>query len=62
MSTKAFNSTPKRLVEKDGVLKLEVIENYTPASSEIPGETVQKMNDGFAERVEALKSTFLRAK
>ena len=62
MSTKAFNSTPKRLVEKDGVLKLEVIENYTPANPEIPGETIQKMNDSFAKKVEALKSSLLKAK
>lgn len=62
MSDKAFDSTPKRLVEKDDVLKLEVIKNYTPANPDIPGETIQKMNDSFAKKVDALKSSLSKAK
>jgi hypothetical protein len=62
MSTEGFNSTPKRLMEKDGVLKLEIIENYTPANPEIPWEIIQKRNDIFAKKVEALKSSLLKAK
>ncbi len=63
MSNKAFNSIPKRLVEdKDGALKLEIIENYTPANPAIAEEVIEKMNGSFAGKVEALKRNLFKAK
>ncbi len=62
MSTKAFDSTPKRVVKKDGKFMLEVIENYTPSDRVIPPEILQKMDDELAVRVSELKKQLAKAK
>ncbi len=62
MSTNTFNSTPRRVVKKDGKFKLEVIENYTPSNRKLPGEVIEKMDKELAERIEEVKNKLLKSK
>jgi hypothetical protein len=62
MSDKAFDSTPKRVVKKDGKFMLEVIEGYKPSDRIIPAEVLQKMNDDMAAMVEEAKKKLFKAK
>ena len=62
MSDKAFDSTPKRVVKKDGKYMLEVIEDYKHSGRIIPAEVLQKMNDDMAAMVEEAKKKLFKAK
>ncbi len=62
MSDKAFDSTPKRVVKKDGKFMLEVIENYTPSNRKIPKEVIEKMDKELAQRIEEVRNKLLKSK
>ncbi len=62
MSDKAFDSTPKRVVKKDGKYMLEVIEDFKPSDRIIPTEVLQKMNDEMATMVEEARKKLFKAK
>ncbi|MBD0259958.1 MAG: hypothetical protein ICV83_29920 [Cytophagales bacterium] len=62
MSDKAFDSTPKRVVKKDGKFMLEIIENYTPSDRKIPREITEKMDKELAERIEEVRNKLLKSK
>ncbi len=62
MSDKAFDSTPKRVIKKDGRFMLEAIENYSPSDRRIPREVIEKMDKELAERIQEAKSKLLKSK
>jgi hypothetical protein len=62
MSTNTFNSTPRRVVKKDGKFMLEIIENYTPSNRKIPREVIEKMDKEPAERIEEVRNKLLKSK